>query len=403
MPLYVKYKQETVKNDKPPSLGSLYVPVQGKEFDTWVDAGSRDNGYDSGDLIENPAYVIEDFLRSQIFAEFDVEITANGTWDSGTKTTITCPDLLSSVDDYYNGAYVVHVRPATGTATQLTVSDYVGSTNVLSLSAAVTVANGDYVYLWNIQGDNRINIASFDAVGNATDGHRDDGGGTGVTWEFARSVNAKLSSRMLLDQLLYESHCMLVLNTDPDTGVGQYELYALEAGSSDGTLSTPLHRDGLPQIAVSLTDLAEVYTDFTFRYLYHYGKGSCVKTLFCNKNDSSTGIGSTYETYCQNAIDNYKVNRKFHYECSWIRDDDTAEELFKLLIKMMTKQRLLIQYEGNIKDYIDYKVGNVVLVNYADMIPTGVNNSTKFRITQKTVVPKKKDGSVLFQLTEIVE
>ena len=41
----------------------IYMENGGAEFGPWIDAGSRNNGYNSGDVIENSAYVIEDIIR----------------------------------------------------------------------------------------------------------------------------------------------------------------------------------------------------------------------------------------------------------------------------------------------------------------------------------------------------
>ena len=66
----------------------IYYSGKGRQFGAWVDADSRNNGYDSGDLIENPVYIIEDILRTELglttadinIASFDaVGNTTNGT------------------------------------------------------------------------------------------------------------------------------------------------------------------------------------------------------------------------------------------------------------------------------------------------------------------------------------
>lgn len=45
---------------------TICVTCDGKPFPDWVDAGSRDNGYDEDDLITNPVYIIEDMLRTRV-------------------------------------------------------------------------------------------------------------------------------------------------------------------------------------------------------------------------------------------------------------------------------------------------------------------------------------------------
>lgn len=49
----------------------------GALFGDWVDEGTRSNGYNSGDVIQNPAYVIEDILRRVLY-----QTTANIDTDS---------------------------------------------------------------------------------------------------------------------------------------------------------------------------------------------------------------------------------------------------------------------------------------------------------------------------------
>jgi len=72
----------------PKEVNVLYINAKGRKFGSWVDANSRDNGYNQGDLIENPVYIIEDILRSEMglssndidFSSFDsIGNTSNGT------------------------------------------------------------------------------------------------------------------------------------------------------------------------------------------------------------------------------------------------------------------------------------------------------------------------------------
>lgn len=72
-----------------PDVGEyIYYSGQGREFGSWVDADSRNNGYNSGNLIPNPIYMIEDILRTELgatsttidYAGFDsAGNTTNGT------------------------------------------------------------------------------------------------------------------------------------------------------------------------------------------------------------------------------------------------------------------------------------------------------------------------------------
>ena len=64
-----------------------FISGKGREYGSWIDADSRNNGYNQEDLIENPVYIIEDILRNELgltsseidYASFDVAgNTTNG-------------------------------------------------------------------------------------------------------------------------------------------------------------------------------------------------------------------------------------------------------------------------------------------------------------------------------------
>ncbi|RMD92574.1 MAG: hypothetical protein D6814_16675 [Calditrichaeota bacterium] len=73
--------------DKLPLI--LYTSADGRAFGSWIDADSRNNGYNQNDLIENPAYIIESILRDVLgltsseinYQSFD----AAGNTTSGTR------------------------------------------------------------------------------------------------------------------------------------------------------------------------------------------------------------------------------------------------------------------------------------------------------------------------------
>ena len=63
---------ENVKKTRTKTLNTpavsdyIYFSGTGREFGSWIDADSRNNGYNEGDLIENPVYIIEDILRTEL-------------------------------------------------------------------------------------------------------------------------------------------------------------------------------------------------------------------------------------------------------------------------------------------------------------------------------------------------
>tara|TARA_R110002020_G_scaffold128794_1_gene288639 strand:+ start:7884 stop:9290 length:1407 start_codon:yes stop_codon:yes gene_type:complete len=69
----------------PKEVDLLYINAKGRKFGSWIDANSRDNGYNQNDLIENPIYIIEDILRSEVgLSTSDIDFE---TFDSIGNTT----------------------------------------------------------------------------------------------------------------------------------------------------------------------------------------------------------------------------------------------------------------------------------------------------------------------------
>lgn len=387
-----KYLQTPIEVD----AQSTFASIKGRMFGGWVDLhkGSvRNNGYNINGLIENPAYIIESLLRDENFVERDLTITSTNV----TGSEIVVNGLLSSENDYYNYAY--YYNATTGWVAM--IDDYVGSTKTIYLTVepdAGASAN-DNIFILNIQGDEKIDITSFDAVGNTTDGTRKD-------WKFARSFISKDNIRNILDELCFESHCELVESINPDTGINLFKLVAIEPVTGD-TWTNPAYSGGLEQVTAQLTPLESVFTQFRLRYFYDYGKGDFIKEIYVDKNSyppSATILSATEQTLCADAELNYGVSKLFEYSSMNIYDDTTAEYMLQKKIEWFTKQRLLVRYltpiTGN-SDWIKYEIGDQVKLNFAKGIPSTLNNTSMFMITSKRIMPALSGGQIQWELIEL--
>ena len=56
----------TVTKLIPGEIDVVYCSGKGRKYGAWVDANSRNQGYNQNDLIENPIFMIEDILRSEL-------------------------------------------------------------------------------------------------------------------------------------------------------------------------------------------------------------------------------------------------------------------------------------------------------------------------------------------------
>jgi hypothetical protein len=326
---------------------------------------SRTSGITQDDLIEAPALIIESLLRDEIFTERDLVIDTV----SGADITFST-SLNSAIDDFYNNAFLINVTKSE----RYLVSNYVGSTKTITLASSPSGwATGNKCYLKNINCN--IDVTSFDVIQNA----QIDAG-----YKFARALTSQQDSREILNQLLFESFCMLTKSNNT------YKLIDLTTGSNAGTFTIPIWEDGKPLFSTSLTPFENIYTDFTLNYAYDYTKKIYSKRLFVNKNGSSNATLSSLESSCASAEANYKIKRKYEYNSDWIRDDDTANWLMANLVNWMTYQRMIVSCVYDCADYLQYEVGDRVKINYSFMIPTVKNNSQEFIIMGKNISPIKK-------------
>lgn len=359
----------------------IYQALEGRMYKSYIDTG-RSNGHSTGDLIEEPSGLIESLLREDVYVLKG--ITINAVSINGANDEVTVNESISNLDDFYNGAVWVNLSELD----EKTISDFVGSTGTFIMPSITGQSSVDSVYLYNVNCN--IDTASFDAIGNTTNGLRKD-------WKFRGSINTPRSAFSVIEELLFESHCILFQSND------EIRIKALDAEASvTETFDTPLV-SGRPLISVALTPMDALYTEFRLKYGFDYGHGDHLKEHFCSHNDSSdsTNLGSSYQTMCGDARVNYNIDRTFEYYSNWIWDDTTAAYLLQKLIEWNTEQRLMVNYTGDLKNHIKYEIGDQVLIDYPDMIPTGKNNSAKFMITYKEVVMIKGNWAVNFELTEL--
>lgn len=350
------------------TVNNSFAKGKGRMFGKWVDDNSRSNGYDENDLIQNPAYIIESIIRDEILVVRDMVLQFTSTGLG--KDVIECADLPSMPNDFYNGAEFFNVT----TGHKGYVYDYTQSGNVMTIDAADgSIADDDKFFLTNVDGENKIDYASFDVVGNSSSGKRNG-------WIFAKSIYQKENADSIISRLLFESRCIMIETA------GKYKLIALdeETGSVD-TWTSPLKSNGKYMVGCGLTPLSVLFNDFKVNYAYDYGKGEYQKSLFVNKSGFTSTLtnGSSYQATCKSIYENYsKLINKYECNCDWIYDDDTAELFFNHLFEWHCKQRLIVNWAGGLKDYIKYDVGDQVKLNFDTMIPSGLNNSSKFMIME---------------------
>lgn len=383
-----------IENKEVAGIDGIFAECVGAGFGGWINLNyptPSTNGYEPADLIENPAYIIQALLRDEVFVERQLKIDSVSGSDIVIDGSINGRPLLSSVDDYYNGSYVINHNDST----RRTVTDYAGSSKTLTLNSTTGFSAGELVTLINIQGNNKINTTSFDLVGDNPDGLRDG-------WKFARSIIAMAPASTIINQLLYESHCILFQSYN------QYKLVALDSATSADTWTKCLMMSGRESFNIGLTQLRNVFTSFKLKYSYDYGSGEYEKEFYVDKNGYTSGgsvISSAEQDLCEAAETNYKIKNNFEYSSDWIYDLTTAEYLLQKLVLWFTKQRMVVTWttplsDGSI-DYIKYELGDQVVLSNTRILPTGISGVKSFMITGKQIIIKRGDPYIVWNLIEM--
>ena len=86
VPRQVIKKKKEVTN--PANIEYVYFSGKGRKFGSWADDDSRDNGYDENDVIENPIYIAEDIIRTEL-SYSDINTTVFDASGNSTNGKIT--------------------------------------------------------------------------------------------------------------------------------------------------------------------------------------------------------------------------------------------------------------------------------------------------------------------------
>lgn len=363
-------------------IDNAFGQGMGRMYGRWIDSvlGSvRSNGHNVNDLIIEPGGIIESLFRDEVFVERDLKVTST----SATNKLI-CSELTSSATDHYKYAEIINVT----TDHKTYITGYDGSTKELTLSSAdASMAAGDNFFLTNVQGDYKIDYASFDAVDSKRNG-----------WAFARSINAKQDINTLIDEILYNSHCILFESADEDLGYSKLKIKAIDkiTGSSEfGTWTKPAISRGVPKCSWELTN--DIYTSFKLYYAYDYGKGDYQKSMFVDKNNYVPEyLSHEHQNLCRFAENTYKVSNPFVYSSNYIYDELTAQYFLDKKIRWHTEQRLKVNWSSPLystaQGSITHEIGDQGFLSYTEGLPAGYEyqgttaDSHKFMITSKRII-----------------
>lgn len=362
--LYRPKEYEGIKD-----INGLNAKISGRTFGLWII--NRYNGYELGDLIDNPAYIWESIYRDEINCERNLEITE----------VIDNDSFRINVSGNYNymGAIITNLTREQSDR----ITDFNG-TNIYTDQSHPSWLTQDKIIISDINRSS-IDNEQVDIVGNKINGLRKD-------LKFARHITNKISAYELIKQLMRESWCIEWVSYEQVR-----KIKAIESDDYYTVWDNPLKIKGREYIYSYYSDF--VYNDFVLEYGWNIGVNKYGGLIKCNKDFFNDGLED--ESYlCKNAVNNYRINNKYEYKSQWIKDDATALWFMKKNVEWFTKKRLIVYWAGDFKNYCQYEQGDIIKLVYPKYI-NNIYSDARFMIMKKDIVAKPSDTYILFKLIEI--
>jgi hypothetical protein len=268
-------------------------------------------------------------------------------------------------------------------------------------STGDTVDNVAYVIEWILR--NRLSLAtadidtaSFDAVGNTTNGSRKG-------WKIAAVVNRMTDAIDLIRQIAAE-FALVVLITD----AGKYKLVALDTRTADYTITSAdiFYQEGAgPGIRPQTTSNEAILNDIVLNYRVDYATNDAVERIYVSDIDGDGNVetnlaadsgapdSGSYSSWIADSRDRYGAIKPYNMTLDFIRDAATAELLVKKLMDWHSFKRLVLEIDL-VKNSNTLKLerGDVVLVN-DDIITALHSNVTRFIVTRVNYPEMSVEGS----------
>lgn len=410
--------KERKYHNKEADIQNAYYAGKGRTFGYWIGEDSRNSAitaFSYGNTILNPAYVIESLIRDELHAEHHLTLKMSGV-TTGTSATVVVYGCKQLTTNAYVDAWYSHYDALGGAlnshGSRVTASSYSSSTEetTLTLSAAVHRNASSFdlpAKLTDVRGTNpNIDTDSFDDVAQSfsLDDIVTGTSGAYTSLPVNHVINQQAEVQTVISGILLD-HFMF-LYKDFDT----YYLSPLVKDTDflEGTFSSPLYSDGVPQVKYSLSPLDIVYDKFKFNYAYDYGKGEFKRSITINPRETNfTTIASGYEDALTDACADVKstyggrVSQEMTVDLISAKDEEAAYFFIKNFVPFFTQQKMIVTYKADMIGTASYKPGDQVKINVPEMIPTGVNNSDHFIIFSRKVLSKNSNKYYEYKLLQL--
>ena len=312
------------------NIDYIYYSGKGREYGAYIDADSRNNGYNKGDLIENPIYIIESILRSEL-----------GNYFTGAATSTTSNKLVDSGASFPStavGQTVYNTKDAT--SAMVTAVD---SSTTLSIDANI-MASGETYIISGLTSD-EIDFASFDASGNTSNGlianiYED----AVADVKFAFNQFKFINSFDLIEKLTKMCFSYVFISGD-----GKIKIKTLQSVGDYTSADVTINFNDINLNKISKTSLNGLKNEIIIKYNYDIG---LKQTLSEVTSSDATSQGST--------VNGFNKKGSVEYISNSIIDDTTATKLAAAYKNLMKSRKNILRFSTNSPKYNHLEIGDIV-------------------------------------------
>ena len=320
----------TVNLLTPNKLDYIYYSGKGRQYGAYIDADSRDQGYAVNAVIENPIFIIESILRSELGPIY----TGSGTSTTSNKLVDSNASFATSVV----GQTVYNIKDKT--SAMVTARD---SATTLSISANIMASGEGYI----VSGltSSQIDYELFDASGDTSSGLLGDIYEDAVSdVKFAFSQYKFINSKDMIERLGRLCFSYIFLSSD-----GRFKIKTLRRTDDYSSSDQTVDYSDVELNKVGKTSLSAVKNSVLVKYNHSYGANQNLSEATAT---DSTSQGTT--------VNGFNQTMEFQIDANEILDSTTATKLAEAYINIMKSRKDVIEFNCIRPKYNHLEIGDII-------------------------------------------
>ena len=346
MPLTFNFKISTQKmqsfmNRRISQLTNFFAGAKYVVFDDWING--RSNGYANGDLITNPAYIIESILRD--YLDYDNEDIEYSTFDAAGNTT---DGILK---DWIFAGFIAEQKPArdiiNNILSQCKSRLYKNGEGKWELSVYQDSASATVDYKFD-KDNNVANIeikrTSFnDIIGTVRVNYAKRAGNDKFQKQTFIEISSKFSGARLTADVTSTDYSW---DVDDTSGISSGDYLAAD--------------DEIVKVAsvTSSTNLSVNRAEYGSTAVAHLN-GTKLYKLTIDSYNYSDGGSSSYESSAVHSLYKYHTTKELSIDADFIHDDVTAEALRDHLFQYYSRPHYVIEFDTFL-NAADLKIADII-------------------------------------------